>query len=245
MPVRWSIVLALLAALVVTSAPRAQTPPGRGEDKKNALAGLDLELVEQVLAARSQYKRALEELRAHYKTKNDLERMRWAEDELRQYHRILKPAYDPKLIVPPPTLQARENIPEANKLFTRALMYKDKGYGTDYIDNQRRAELLFQQLITEYPQSNKIGDAAYNLGDLYESKAYKQYRLAALYFERAFQWNPFSTSDARLRAARLYDRQMLDRSRAIELYREVNTHETDPKRLEEANKRLQSLSGGR
>ncbi|MCI0457475.1 MAG: hypothetical protein L0Z62_10940 [Gemmataceae bacterium] len=244
MPVRWLIALTLLAALVVTSAPRAQPPAGRA-DPKSEERGLDLEMVEQLLAARNQYKRALEELRAHYKNRGDLERMRLAEDELRQYHRILKPAFEPKLIVPPPTLQARENIPEANKLFTHALMYKDRGYGTDYIDNQRRAELLFQQLITQYPQSNQIGEAAYNLGDLYESKAYKQYRLAAMYFERAFQWNPTTSSDARLRAARLYDRQMIDRTRAIELYREVKTHETDPKRLEEANKRLQALSGGR
>ena len=77
--------------------------------------------------------------------------------------------------MPPPTLQANYNIPEANELYRRAMAYKDKGWGNDYIDNQRRAELLLQQLLTNYPQSDKIGDAAYQLGDIYESKAYKQY----------------------------------------------------------------------
>ena len=83
------------------------------------------------------------------------------------------------------------------------MSYKDKGWGTDYIDNQRRAELLLQQLLSDHPQSDKISDAAYQLGDLYESKAFKQYDRAAHYFERCFEWNPKTQFDARLRAARL------------------------------------------
>ena len=135
-----------------------------------------------------------------------------------------------------PTSIGNTNIPEANKLFTAAMAYKEKGWGTDYIDNQRRAEILFQKLLTEYPQSNRIDEAAYQLGDIYDSKAYKQYQRSAAYFERCFQWNPKTTSDARLRAARIYDKQLSDRSRAIEIYKEVTTHETDAKRSAEATK---------
>jgi hypothetical protein len=102
--------------------------------------------------------------------------------------------------------------------------------------------LLLQQLLTLYPQSDKIGDAAYQLGDIYESKAYKQYRRAALYFERCFQWNPTTQFDARMRAARIYDRQLMDRNRSVEIYREITTHETDPSRIAEATKRLAELS---
>ena len=77
------------------------------------------------------------------------------------------------------------------------MKFKDKGWGQDYIDNQHRAELLFQQLLTNYPQSDKISDAAYQLGDIYESKAFRQYERAAAYFERCFQWNPKTHFDAR------------------------------------------------
>jgi len=84
-----------------------------------------------------------------------------------------------------------------------------------------RAEILLQQLLTNYPESDKIGDTAYQLGDLYESKAYKQYRRAAYYYERSFQWNPTTQLDARMKAARLYDHQLVDRKRAAELYQEV------------------------
>jgi TolA-binding protein len=232
-----------LLAVALASPLAAQAPGVAPTTRPPAAAASDIELVERVLAARREYQSALEQLRAHYAAAGDTERARWTEDELRQFHRILKQAYRLELDVPPPTLQAASNMPEANELFRRALLYKDKGWGNDYVDNQRRAELLLQQLLTSYPQSDKIGDAAYQLGDLYESKAYKQYRRAAQYYERCFQWNPNTQLDARLRAARLYDKQLQERAHAIELYREVTLHETDPKRLQEAQKKLTELSG--
>jgi tetratricopeptide (TPR) repeat protein len=223
----------------------AQTPgTGAPGSRPPANPKSDIELVERTLAARRDYQVALEKLRAHYLDTGDLERARWAEEELRQFHRILKQPYRLELDVPPPTLHAAYNIPEANDLYRRGMIYKDKGWtGNDYIDNQRRAELLFQQLLTSYPQSDKIGDAAYQLGDVYESRGYKQYRRAAQYFERCFQWHPNTQFDARLRAARLYDKYLNERTRAMELYREILSHETDAKRIAEAQKRMTEMAG--
>jgi hypothetical protein len=233
-------VILVLGPTIAAQAPSpGSPPPGSGQPPAKTS---DIELVERVLAARRDYQTSLQNLRAYYLAAGDQERARWTEEELIQFHRIGKQAYRLELDVPPPTLQAAYNIPEANDLFRKALTYKDKGWGTDYIDNQRRAELLLQQMLTNYPQSDKIGDAAYQLGDIYESKAFKQYRRAASYFERSFQWHSNTQLDARLRAARLYDRQLNERVRAMELYREITTHETDPKRREEATKRLADLS---
>jgi TolA-binding protein len=233
------LVIVLGLTIAIGAQPPAKSPAGNG---KAPPAPSDIELVERLLAARREYQLALETLRNHYATTGDVERARWSEEELRQFHRIAKQAYRLELDVPPPTLQASYNLPEANELYRKAMAFKDKGWGTDFIDNQRRAELLFQQLLTNYPQSDKIGDAAYQLGDIYECKAYKQYRRAAHYFERCFQWNPNTHWDARLRAARLYDKQLAERVRAMELYRDVTTHETDEKRRQEAQKRLSELS---
>jgi tetratricopeptide (TPR) repeat protein len=247
MVLRRLIPLLLLSGLTLTAALWGQTPPpgGGGSRTNTPNSGNDLEVVERLNMARREYQKQLEQVRAHYMQHGDLERARWAEEELRQFHRIPKQAFRLELVVPPETLHASVNIPEANKLLLRAREYMGKGSGMDYVDNQRRAELLLQQLITQYPQSNKIGEAAYQLGEIYEAKPYRQYRLSAKYYERCFQWNPNTSLDARLRAARLYDRQMLDRGRAIEIYREVKTHESDPRRIDEADKRLQALSGGR
>jgi TolA-binding protein len=216
-----------------------------GTPAKNVRPKDDLPLVRSLIECRSKYQETLEQLRLYYISAGDLEKARWAEDELRQYHRMSKQSYRLDLDVPPPTLEAKKNIPEANELYKLAMAYKDKGWGNDYIDNQRRAEILLQQLLTNYPESDKIGDTAYQLGDVYESRAYKQYRRAAYYYERSFQWNPTTQLDARMKAARIYDHQLVDRTRARELYMEVKTHDTDPKRLQEAEKRIKDLGGVR
>jgi hypothetical protein len=248
---RWGVALGIVAAAAVAlkvyaepaaSGSGAAAAPAAG--KAPGAPPSDVELVEKLLGARKEYQVALEQLRAHYISVGDIERAHWAEDELKQYHRILKQAYRLELDVPPPSLKATYNIPEANDLYRRAMLYKDHGWsGTDYIDNQRRAELLLQQLLTSHPQSDKIGDAAYQLGDLYEGKANRQMRRAAMYFERCFQWHSTTHLDARLRAARLYDKVLNERVHAIELYQEVINHETDPKRMQEAQQRLAELKG--
>ena len=239
---RWLSVLMLIVA--VAAVATAQT----GGDKNKKTAGgktSDVELVERLLAARKEYQLTLEELRKLYIKTGDITRARWAEDELLQYHRMLKQVFRLELDVPPPTLKADINIPEANKLYRQGMGYKDKGWGTDYIDNQRRAEILFQKILTEYPQSNKLSHTAYQLGDLYESKAFKQPARAAAYYERCFEWDPKTTFDARIRAARLYDRQLNDRAKAHKIYTEIRTHETNEAHIDEATRRLQELGNKR
>jgi hypothetical protein len=66
---------------------------------------------------------------------------------------------------------------------------------------------------------------------------------AALYFERCFQSNPSTHHDARLRAAHIYDRNLLNREKAMQIHKEIMNYETDPVRLEEAKRRMQELSG--
>jgi TolA-binding protein len=241
----------LAAGLALGVSADPPPPPTKGADKggpPRTSPPSDVELVERLLAARRDYQITLEKLRQHYVTVGDNERARWAEEELKQYHMVPKQAYRIDLDVPPPTLQAQYNIPDANELYMKAMKYKGKGgafSASEYDLNQKRAELLLQQILTTYPQSNKIGDVAYQLGELYEGKPYRQYRRAAVYFERSFQWNPNSQLDSRLRAARIYDRNLSEKAKAIELYREIIQHETDERRVEEARTRLADLSGGR
>ena len=215
--------------------PAANTQPAQGKPAP------DSQLCVRLLAARREYQQALQRLRQHYIDAGDIERAKWAEEELIQFHRIHKHAFILDLDVPGPGLKASMNIKDANELFQEAMHYKDKGWGTEYLDNQRRAEVLLQQILTQYPESNRIGDVAYQLGDLYAGRLYQDYRRAALYFERAFQWNPNTQSDARLRAARLYD-QLAERTRAMELYREVMNTEIDEKRVQEAKKRMADMA---
>jgi hypothetical protein len=249
MTIRW-LVAALLAtsggAAVVVLADSPGTPasnPSKGASTERAG---EVEMVEAVLKARKDYWTSLDKLRQHYIAVNEIEKARWVEDELRAYHRMMKYSYrlDVK-DVPPPTLQPKQNIVEANNLFRRAIEFKGQGAGDAYIDNQRRVEILLQAILEKHPESDKIAEAAYHLGDIYEQyRPRPQYERAAAYYERSFQWNKASATDARLRAARIYDRDLKMLDKAKELYRGVMNHDTNPARVAEAEKRLTELSGG-
>jgi tetratricopeptide (TPR) repeat protein len=233
----WAPSIVLFSIALLATAPHAQQP---GVD--NAGKQSDLELVQKVLNARRDYQKTLEQLYVHYHQVNDKERERWAKEELVNFHRIPKHAFILHLVVPPRNLKGDANIPDANKLFTWAMNYKDKGVGMEYIDNQRRAEIIFQELLSKYPASDKISDVAFMLGDIYESKAYRMYYLAVEFYQRSYQWNS-KASEARIRAARIYDRQLNNRAKALELYKEVKTHDVDPRHHAEADRRIVELSG--
>lgn len=240
---RWLLISSILLLIPVAgiAQERKGTLTGNPGNTNNAISGDDVNAVKRVQAARQEYQAALEELRAHYLKTGDLERVRWVEEELVAYHRISKRAYRIDLDAPPPTLIPNQNIQEANELFRRAMAFKNKGWGQELDDNYRRAELLLQQLITLFPQSDKLSETAYNLGEIYESRAFKQYRRAAIYYERSFQWNPQTTNESRIRAARLYDKTLNDQGKAVQLYKDEINHTSDARRLEEARRRLHEL----
>ena len=234
--------LPLAGGVVYFALPYVLAQPARPAQGQPSGAA-DINLVKQVIATRREYQLALEQLAAHYARAGDAERERWAEDELKQFHRIPKAAYILDLDVAGPGLHPDQNVPAANELYRKAMSFKGKGIGGDYADNLIRAELLLQQLLSQYPTSNKCSDAAYQLGDIYESRRPAQYRRAAVYFERCVQWNPSTQYDARVRAAKLYDRQLRDRGKAVEWYKAVLSHETDEKRRQEAQRWLSELGG--
>ena len=220
----------------------AAAPPAAGDLPPAATS--DVQLVERCLAARKEYADSLKALHEHYSRAGDKQRTAWAERELMAYHLMWKPSYNLDVKdVPPPTLEARVNVREANELYKSAMEYKGRGLGDEYVLNMRRAELLLREALEKYPNSDKIGDIGYQLGDIYEGRAYKQYDRAAKYFERSFQWAKGARTDARLRAAVIYDRHLNERTKAIELYRGVVEHDTNPEHIKQAEKRLAELNG--
>jgi len=245
--IRWLIAAVALTAggltvVVLADTPPAPTPKGNSTDRVG-----EVELVEGVLKARKDYWNSLDKLRQHYVATNEIEKAKWVEDELKSFHRIQKYSYrlDVK-DVPPPTLQPKQNVTDANNLFRRAVEYKNRGSGDEFIDNQRRSEILLQAILEKYPECDKIAEAAYHLGDIYEHYRPKpQYERAAAYYERSFQWNKASATDARLRAARIYDHHLMSVDKAKDLYKAVMNHDTNPARVQEAEKRLTELSARR
>jgi hypothetical protein len=229
------------------SASKSASDPNKGLPPASSSlppAASDVELVERCIAARKEYENSLRALYDHYQRVGDKQRLQWSEQELMGFHLLFKPSYNLDVKdVPPPSLEAKVNVREANELFRMAMEYKGRGFGTDYVLNQRRAEMLLREILEKYPNSDKIADVAYQLGDIYESRAFRQYDRAARYFERSFQWVKGSRTDARLRAATIYDRYLNERAKAIELYREEIAHDTDTERIRQAERRLAELTG--
>jgi TolA-binding protein len=224
-----------LATFALAADPPKPAPPAAGPN--------DSDMVQRVIAARKEYQQSLATLYQHYEKTGDRERAKWVEEELKTFHLMTKPSYRLDIAdVPPPTLEAKANIKEANELFIEAMKYKDKGAGSEYLLNQKRAELLLREILDKHPTSDKIADVAYQLGELYEGRAFKQYDRAAAYFERAYQWRKGTRTDARLRAAQIYDRNLNERSKAIELYRDHIAHDTDVERIKLAEKRLADIT---
>jgi TolA-binding protein len=235
----------MLGSVLVVAAQQGPQTPVLGTPGAPSARTSDLELAERLIVLRKNYQQTLEQLRFYYLQAGDQERAKMAEDELINWHRIRKHAFNENLDTPPPTLRGDVNIVDANNLLTRALLVKDHGYGTTYIDNQRRAEILLQELLTKYPQSNKISEAAYWLGEIYESKANEMYRRATWYYTRSYQWNDAASKDARLRVARLFDHKLHDQTKALEVYRDILANDHVPAHQEEARKRIAELSGKR
>jgi len=226
--------------------PLSEPKKGAADNALPPVSASDVDLVERLLAARKEYENSLKALYEHYHRGGDKQRSQWTEKELMGYHLLWKPSYNLDVKdVPPPGLEAKVNVREANELYRTAMEYKGKGLGDDYVLNQRRAEILLREILEKYPNSDKIADVAYQLGDIYESRAFKQYDRAAKYFERSFQWVKGSRTDARLRAAVLYDKQLNERARAIELYRDEIAHDTDADRIKQAERRLGELTGNK
>lgn len=236
------------AAVGLTSASFAADPVKPDEKKADLppAARSDVELVERTIHARKEYEASLKKLWEYYRRTGDKQRIRWVEDELMGFHLLHKPSYNLDVQdVPPASLEAKTNIREANELYKAAMEYKGRGLGSEYILNMRRTELLLREILDKYPNSDKIADVAYQLGEVYESRAYKQHDRAARFFERSFQWKKGSSTDARFRAAVIYDKQLNERGKALQLYKDVVEHDTDPDRIKTAEKRLSELSGGK
>ncbi len=209
-----------LPPLTVPGAPPTGDPARLLPPTPASSAGsADIELIEKVIEARRSYANSLKALHEYYQKIGDSKRVQMVEEELRQYHRSSHPVYRLELDVPSSNLQPLYNQKEANDLYRWAL----------------------QELLTKYPQSTKISDAAYSLGEVYESRTFRQFERAAAYYERCFQWDPKTSYDARLRAARVYDRDLKDRAKAIEMYRAVLDTDTVQARRDEAYRRLREL----
>jgi len=180
----------------------------------------EADVVEQVAIQRQAYQQALSRLISYYKgTGNDMKRI-WAEDELSRFLEVPRYNYILEANVAGPDLKATESIKEADYMYydARRVDQEARQLIVYVNDNKLRIALSkYNELIQRHPSSDKIDDAAYYAGLICEQ--FKDYSIALLYFQRAYQWDPDTPHPARYKAAHILDMRLQSKDEALPLYR--------------------------
>jgi tetratricopeptide (TPR) repeat protein len=225
------IVIVLLSVLVgcqgVDKGRGQLVPQGRRQALGPATAvniadASEVDLVEKMAVNRQAYRQGLELLAGYYmRTGNNL-KLEWAQKELAALNTMPKYNYIIEANVAPPDLKVSASIPEADDLYYEAEEIDKQAGALPLLKNENQLRLAlekYNEVIRKYPASDKIDDAAYNAGVIYEY--FKDYTIALLYFKRTFQWDPETPHPARFRAARILDKNLHRNAEALQLYQQA------------------------
>ncbi len=227
-------VIVLLTVLVGCEANTgtSQKLPGRSNtymtDPNKPLAvatsANEIDLVEKMAANRQAYQRSLEGLIQYYSASGNHDKTTWAKQELTALNQIPQYQYLIEAQVMPATLKASESIAAADQLFAEAKKLEDQA-GVIPLAALKDEELLraalrkYGELISKYPTSDKIDDAAYKMARIHEG--FRDFTIALMFYQRAYQWDAATPYPARFRAADILDRKLHRRAEALVVYQEA------------------------
>jgi tetratricopeptide (TPR) repeat protein len=213
---------ALVAAAFSPSGAQTANPP-TAEQK---LAGDEVALAEEVVSAREKYLKNLEALNDFYtRTRNDFKAL-MTKEELDGLRKVVRHDY---IIIAESLgadLKPLKSIAEAEAVFAEARAL-DTRAGGPVDENRRKALGLYNGLLARWPESNRIAEAAFYAGQIYENVA-KDYFSAVVYYQRTYQWDPQTSHPARILAARLAYTKIKDLRRAKGYYQSAADSDPDP-----------------
>jgi len=187
-------------------------------------ASAEIAIAEEVMQKRLDYRKVLEKLKSFYEQSGNQLKLEWVQRELSSLDSAPRYRYIIQAEVAGDKLTAKDSIPRANILYDDALdIYKHTNIIFPvpvFVSKKKMQRSLNKcnELIRDYPASDKIDDAAYLAGEIHEF--FKDYSIAVLYYKRAFQWDSQAPYPARYRAAKLLDYELFERDQALQLYRE-------------------------
>lgn len=186
----------------------------------------EVDLVEEMTFHRAAYARYLETLVRYYTEQGYPEKAAWAQTELNGLRRVKTYRYIMDAEVPRSDLKPTTSISEADKLYDEGikLLYKG-GHGVPDFYNQDTTRLAlkkFKELIDNYPDSTRIADAAFYIGEIYKEYEKEQDNTLAIeWYKRAIQWDPNVKHPCRFRIATTYDYRLHERELALYWYQKT------------------------
>lgn len=206
----------------------------------------EADIIEHMATNRLAYRQYLESLVAHYEKTGDNMKLGWAEDELDRLNDMPQYNYIIEASVAGPNLKAKDSITIADYMYDEAYRLEKRAKMLAPVlivheDNLRLALDKYNQVIKQYPTCDKIDDAAFRAGGIYEY--FKDYTIALLFYQRTYQWDPATIYPARFKAAYILDEHLLRRAEALELYQQALQKENLSKEQKElAEKRIAELT---
>lgn len=172
-------------------------------------------LVEALESSRAKYEETLTKLIDLYLASGDVYRLKLAQKELEALKKVPKNSYV-SVAEALERAEAAKDIPEANRLLADAKHYDGLTAG-NVLQNKQLALARYLELIGKYPESDKIDQAAYGAAWIFDFHIH-DYRQAMLYYEKCYEWNKTTKTDARIRAARVAYLWLHDNKKAKALY---------------------------
>lgn len=179
----------------------------------------ETDIVEQMVVSRNAYRQGLELLVRYYTKVGHNVKLKWAQKELASLERAPRYDFIIEAGIAGEHLRASVSISPANYLFVDGQNLEKKGgmYSLFKNDNTLRLALSkYKALISKYPSSDKIDDAAYRAGCVTEY--FRDYKIALVYYQRTYQWDAQTPYPARFREAHILDVQLRRRSEALTAY---------------------------
>ena len=215
----------------------------------NIIDANEVDIVEEVMTHRASYHQSLVALRDYYIEHGSNDKRKWAEAELADLSRVRPFKYILSAEIPNSSLRPERSVAEADAMYQNGVeLMRKGGHGVPALyrqDLMREALRVFHDLITKYPNSDKIDDAAFCCGEIYKEYFKDQELIAVKWYERAHQWDPDTPHPALFQAAVVYDFRLHDRARALELYHDVLEKEQENKsNLAFATRRIYELTEG-
>lgn len=208
----------------------------------------EVDLAEQVVVSRQAYRRALEVLFQHYNKTGNSMKLAWVEKELAALNEMPQYNYIVEAAVAGANLKATSSVSDADYLYADAVRLEEQAGQFLVVKDEDLLRLAldkYNQLINKFPSSDKIDDAAYRAAGIYEHL--KDYTIAVLYYQRAYQWELQTPYPARFKAAFILDQRLHRRAEALQLYQEALARITTASQHREwqkyAERRVKELTG--
>ena len=219
-----AVIIVLINILVGCYSPdsgQSQLLPSRMKDVA-VVESTETDIVEQMATKRLGYRRYLESLIAYYERTGNNMKLTWARDEMKKLNTIPQYRYIIEAGIPGPQLKASQSIAAAELMFLKTHKLEQQARGLLIVVDEKKLRCAldkYNKLITKFPKSDRIDDAAFRAAQICEH--FNDRAIALVYYKRTYQWDPQTPYPAKFKAAYILDKHLHRRAEALELYEQV------------------------